>query len=476
MAPDAANAAAIAAGSSVTGPCDGGRARPTSKKFLANVDAGRERRRRADRGQEHGRALARRRGDAGRRRRRSASNSAAQRYGCRRRVAGGGGGSSMFGNSVSPVSGARAGVDVAPAGLRGSRRARSATRPCRRPRPGARRRLRAPGTTPTPRRRAASVKRSTYHDPPAGSMTSARCDSRSRIDCVLRPMRRPSSVAGRAVQVVVGQHGDGVGAGDPGGEAGHGRAQGVHPRVVARHHRRRRHGVDRRGAGGLRRADDLGDARPQDRRTARNLAIVANWSPVAARRSSIRPNASAASTPRASSARRYSTAAAIVHPSSWPSDAPASWKRVPSTVTTRSAGRSAPSRAIPRGDGVELARRARRRLPASAAAPTGSAPSEPAPAVGVEPGRRAASSSASAASGQRASGLQGDRRHVEQHAVERRRRARRRRRVGQPGDVEQDRRRAPLELADGTSGAGRGVDALAHVPAVAVAGDGRRAR
>ena len=42
-----------------------------------------------------------------------------------------------------------------------------------------------------------SVSRSTYQDPPAGSATSARCDSAMRIDCVLRAMRRPSSVGWR---------------------------------------------------------------------------------------------------------------------------------------------------------------------------------------------------------------------------------------------------------------------------------------
>ena len=99
----------------------------------------------------------------------------------------------MFGNSVSPVSGARR---VSMSRRRASRVAasRSATRP-----------FDAAATRPPAasiswnhaHAAAASsvVKRSTYHDPAAGSVTSARCDSRSRIDCVLRPMRRPSSVA-----------------------------------------------------------------------------------------------------------------------------------------------------------------------------------------------------------------------------------------------------------------------------------------
>ena len=64
-----------------------------------------------------------------------------------------------------------------------------------------------------------------------------------------------------AAQVVVGEHGDGVGAGDAGREARDRRAQRVHPRVVGRHHRPRRHGVD--GRRRVRRADLLGDTGPQ---------------------------------------------------------------------------------------------------------------------------------------------------------------------------------------------------------------------
>ena len=207
-------------------------------------------------------------------------------------------------------------------------------------------------------------------------------------------------------------------------------------------------------------------------RTARSLAIVANWSLVAARRSSIRPIASAVSTPRASRARRYSTAAAIVHPSSWPSDAPASWKRVPSTVTMRSAGRSAPSRRYQRGDGVELL-----------VEPVG-APAECRRTDRIGAERPAARLGVDAVEHREQrvgrllpafAGLQSDRRDVEQHAVEGASEG-----VGvddgESGDVEQDRRGAPLELADGTSGAGRRIDALAYVPALAVADDGLCAR
>ncbi len=80
---------------------------------------------------------------------------------------------------------------------------------------------------------------------------------------------------------VEGQHGDRVGAADAGREAGQGGAQDVVPRVAAGHHRP---GGDRvlplpRGVGG--------DAarwatRAQSRRAARSLAIVGNWSAVAA--------------------------------------------------------------------------------------------------------------------------------------------------------------------------------------------------
>ena len=68
--------------------------------------------------------------------------------------------------------------------------------------------------------------------------------------------------------------------------------------------------------------------------------------------------------------------AAIVAPSCWASDAPASWKRVPSTVTTRRSGRSTPSVVIH----VAMASRwpATSIAAGSAAAmPSGSAPSEP---------------------------------------------------------------------------------------------------
>ena len=86
------------------------------------------------------------------------------------------------------------GVDVALPGRRGSPPA------ARRPARSTPRRRRPPAASISwnhahAASASSSVKRSTYHEPPAGSMTSARCDSRIRIDCVLRPMRRPSSVA-----------------------------------------------------------------------------------------------------------------------------------------------------------------------------------------------------------------------------------------------------------------------------------------
>ena len=102
-------------------------------------------------------------------------------------------GSAMFGNSVTPVIGA-------------VRRLMSVSRFAR---TAAMRSLTTPASTAARNPPACStswntshaasarsaVSCSTYHEPPAGSITSARCDSIASTDCVLRATRRPSSRA-----------------------------------------------------------------------------------------------------------------------------------------------------------------------------------------------------------------------------------------------------------------------------------------
>ena len=59
---------------------------------------------------------------------------------------------------------------------------------------GNRRWPRSPGRPPRQRRASSSVSRSTYHEPPAGSMTRATWDSSASTDWVLRASRRPRSL------------------------------------------------------------------------------------------------------------------------------------------------------------------------------------------------------------------------------------------------------------------------------------------
>ena len=249
----------------------------------------------------------------------------------------------MLGNSVSPVSGA---VRVSMSRWRAVRVASSLSATS----PDAAAASSPPAASSSWNQRQAtsassSVKRSTYHEPPAGSTTSARCDSRDQDRLRVAPDAPAELGRLAAAQVVVGEHGDGIGAGDPGGEAGDGRPQRVHPRVVARHHRRRRDGVDRRRSGGVGQGDGLGDAGPQTggrRGTWRSWRTGRRWRRGAARcaRTTV-----AGSTPRScerpqvadGGGDRGAELAARRTPR-------ASWKRVPSTVTTWRSGRSSPSR------------------------------------------------------------------------------------------------------------------------------------
>ena len=167
------------------------------EEVLGERDARREHGRRPDRGEEHRRAVAG--GGHGVdapaqglevlapavRRERSVGG---------RRAPAAAIGSMTFGNSREPGQRRPAGVDVALAGGAGrgdalGERGRSATAA------GTRRRPRSPGTTPTPRRpaRRCSARRTTSRRPGRGRRRGA--TPASRIDCVLRPTRRPSSVA-----------------------------------------------------------------------------------------------------------------------------------------------------------------------------------------------------------------------------------------------------------------------------------------
>ena len=135
---------------------------------------------------------------------------------------------------------------------------------------------------------------------------------------------------------------------------------------------------------------------------------------------------------------------------------PASWKRVPSTVTTRRSGRSAPSVVIQ----VAMASRS-----------VGERRSRPGRRRRRRAGRRRASRTAGwspigvGGLPPAGAGVEHDAGEVEQHAVEHagdRRGVDRR----QAGEVEEHGRRALLQLGRRRGGAGGGVDALADVPAV----------
>ena len=163
--------------------------------------------------------------------RRRASNAAAGRYTGRPppgRPAGGGAavrGDRLLvagrGNSLTPVIGVARGVatSVSPG------RAHGGGQPLR-DQPGVERGDRAARRSISWKnaqaaRASSSVSDSTYQEPPAGSITRARCDSSTRSDWVLRAIRRENGV-GSAERGVERQHGDRVGAADAGGEAGDG--------------------------------------------------------------------------------------------------------------------------------------------------------------------------------------------------------------------------------------------------------------
>ena len=120
----------------------------------------------------------------------------------------------------------------------------------RAPRPD-RRPARSPGRTPRRRRRVRSVSRSTYQEPPAGSITRARCDSSSRIVDVLRAIRR-ANASGSPSAWSNGSTVTESAPPTPARQTGHRRAQHVHPRIAPRHHHRRRHRVLALRAGGRR--------------------------------------------------------------------------------------------------------------------------------------------------------------------------------------------------------------------------------
>ena len=127
-------------------------------------------------------------------------------------------------------------------------------------------------------RASASVSASTYQEPPAGSITRARCASSTSSAWVLRAIRRENG-SRRPDRGVERRHGDRVRAADAGREPGHRAAQQVHVRVAAGQHRRRADGVLELR---LRRAPQASVTRDHSRRAARSLAIVGNCSAVAA--------------------------------------------------------------------------------------------------------------------------------------------------------------------------------------------------
>ena len=170
--------------------------------------------------------------------------------------------SSMSGNSLEPGERLPAVGDVASRRAASVRRCASSTQPSSRRAPPARRPPRSPGSSPAASA-SSSVKRSTYHDPPAGSLT--------------RPGRTPSAarlrVAGEAPAERRRRRGDDsvsrgstvTASAPPTPAAKHAtvRAQQVHPRVVAGQHRRRGHRVQQRCGRRRRRHRHLGDPCPQ---------------------------------------------------------------------------------------------------------------------------------------------------------------------------------------------------------------------
>ena len=238
-------------------------------------------------------------------------------------------------------------------------------------------------------RASSAVSDSTYQEPPAGSITRARCASSTSSAWVLRAIRREngSDAAERGVER---RHGDRVGAADPGGEPGDGAAQQVPVRVAPGEHRRRADGVLELRAG---RAAGLGDPRPQppgraqlgDRRELLGGRRVAElqqprprW-PGPARR---RP-ARAGRPPRPTSDQ----------PSSWASEPPAACTGSASTTIARTRGyRSATRRAS--GTTAPMSGPA----PVRGRSPSGSRPRVPSRSAAGTPRSAATARNASAAS------------------------------------------------------------------------------
>lgn len=149
---------------------------------------------------------------------------------------------------------------------------------------------------------SSSVNCSTYQEPPAGSITLPRCDSSSRIAWVLRAIRR-AKASGRPRAVSKGST---VTASAPPTPAA--RVATVVRSMFT--HGSRAVIITSEVTACWRWAPAVGPApltsvtRDQSRRAARNLAMVRNWSSVAAKRNSSCPAASSTLSPAAVSARR----------------------------------------------------------------------------------------------------------------------------------------------------------------------------
>ena len=168
----------------------------------------------------------------------------------------------------------------------------------------ARRRRRSPSSawnTDQPFSHSACVSASKTPAPAAGSATKPRCDSSSRMSCVLRASRR-ASASGRPRAWRERQHADAVGAAEPGGERGRRAAHHVDVRVARAHRPPGAFGVDARRRGAE--AASLRARVAHIRRSARNFARVTNWSASAVRRNAIAAAAASREKPLSPSARK----------------------------------------------------------------------------------------------------------------------------------------------------------------------------
>ena len=120
-------------------------------------------------------------------------------------------------------------------------------------------------STSQARSASCSVNRSTYHDPPAASITvdGVRLQRQHRLRVA---GESATELAGARARGVVGEHGDGVGTAHRRGEAGDRRPHDVDGGVVARRH----------GTGGRRRAAGRDRRRPARRRRRRRVRAGAS--------------------------------------------------------------------------------------------------------------------------------------------------------------------------------------------------------